>query len=422
LPAPERNSPGEVRAALERLRRGSRALRRQPLHARVQALGRVLERFRARDSVERRQLERELPEATGFTAATVREGLALALAEFSAAALETLVERELGTLGKARLATGFDATAVMLGGGVPTPTLLALATPLLLGSPVLARSSSHDPVTARVFASALAAEAPALAQSLELVAFPSDDNAALHELLAAPCVVAFGSDRTMAALGARLSPTQRFVRHGHRLSVAVLGRAAQSGPAIGEAAAALARDVALWDQQGCLSPVALYVLGVERVPDTLLAALATAFEEAARRWPRGRVSVQASASSAAERDTAELRAAAGKGVRVHAGRDFTLVAEPNAEFRGSPLYRFLRIHPVASAELLIEALEPLGPHLAAVGVKGLAGELDALVPELAALGAARVCSLGTLQGPPLAWCHDQPGVLLPLARLMDIEE
>ena len=421
MPAPERNSPSDVRAALRRLRQSGKALRNQPLHERVQALGRVLERFRARDSAERRQLERELPEATGFGAATVREGLSLALAEFSAAALEAVVEHELGTLGKGRLASGFDATAVVLGGGVPTPALLALATPLLLGSPVLVRSSSHDPVTARVFASALVAEAPALAQSLERVSFPSDDDAALRELLAAPCVVAFGSDETMAMLGARLGPKQRFVRHGHRLSVAVLGRAAQSGPALGEAAAALARDVALWDQQGCLSPVALYALGVERVPDALLAALATAFEEAAQRWPRGRVSVQASAHIAAERDTAELRAAAGADVRIRAGRDFTLVAEPDAELRGSPLHRFLRIHPVTSAEQLLEALGPLGPHLAAVGVAGLAAELDVLAPELASLGAARVCSLGKLQCPPLAWSHDQTGVLLPLARLTDFD-
>jgi hypothetical protein len=388
----------------------------------VQALGRVLERFRSSDSAERRRLERELPEATGFAAATVREGLALALAEFSAATLEALVEHELGTLGKGRLATGFEATAVVLGGGVPTPALLALATPLLLGSPVLARSSSHDPVTARVFASALAAEAPALAGNLELVSFPSDDDAALRELLAAPCVVAFGSDDTMARLGARLATTQRFVRHGHRLSVAVLGQAAHSGHALAQAAAAIARDVALWDQQGCLSPVALYVLGVERVPDALLAALVAAFVEAAQRWPRGRVSAQASAHSVAERDTAELRAAAGGDVRIHAGRDFTLVAEPDAEFRGSPLHRFLRLHPVASAEHLLECLAELGPHLAAVGVAGVDAEVDALAPELAALGAARVCSLGRLQCPPLAWCHDQPGVLLPLARLTDIEE
>src|SRR5262249_59797041 len=94
---------------------------------------------------------------------------------------------------------------------------------VVLGSPVLARTSAHDPVTARAFAEALAEEDAELAAALAVVSFPSDDTGALAELLAAPCVVAFGADETMAAVGARLSPTQRFVAHGHRLSVAVIG-------------------------------------------------------------------------------------------------------------------------------------------------------------------------------------------------------
>jgi hypothetical protein len=385
----------------------------------VRVLGRVLERFRAPDSAERRRLERELPEASGYAVATVREGLARALAPFSAAALEALVERELEALGKRRIASGFETSAVLLGGGVPTPALPALAGPLVLGSPVLARCSSLDPVTARTFAAALVAEDAELGAALELVSFPSDDEDALRELLAAPCVVAFGSDETMAALGARLGPTQRFVCHGHRLSVAVLGEAALAGRALEEAAAALALDVALWDQQGCLSPVALYALGVERVPDVLLEALAVAFREAASRWPRGRMPPEATARFGVERETAELRAAAGADVRVAASPDFVLVAEPDAAFRGTPLHRFLRVYPAPSAEHLLAALAPLGPHLAAVGVAGAAA--PGLERELAALGASRVCPLGVLQAPPLDWCHDQLGVLLPVARLADLE-
>ena len=420
--APERSNPAEVRAALARARAAGVALRRMPLGERTEALGRVLERFRADGSAERRQLEQQLPEATGFAPATVCEGLARALAPLSAAALRGLVERELGALGKGRVASGFEATAVLLGGGVPTPSLLALTMPLLLGSPVVARTSSHDPVTAQCFAAALAAESPTLAAALEQVSFPSDDDAALRAMLAAPCVVAFGSDETMASVSARLSPTQRFVPHGHRLSVAVLGGGALHGPALVQAANGLALDVALWDQSGCLSPLALYVLGVERVPEPLVAALADAFERAAKRWPRGRVSPEARAQLAVERDTAELRAAAGAGVRVHAGREFTLVAEPDATFRGSPLQRFLRLHPVTSAERLLEALAPLGPQLAAVGTAGLGAERGRLELALADLGAARVCPLGTLQAPPLDWCHDHSGVLLPLVRREDVEE
>ena len=416
MPASERSQPSEIRTARERLTQAGGALRGTKLSERTRALGRVLDRLREPDSEQRRRLERELPETTGLAAETVREGLALALSEFSARALDALVAHELGGGDVERLTSGFDVTTVVLGGGVPTPMLLALATPLLLGSPVLARSSAHDPSTARIFASALGAEAPELAGCLALVSFPSDDEAALRELLAAPCVVAYGSDQTMATLAARLAPAQHFVRHGQRLSVAVLGAAAQGGAALTEAAAALARDVALWDQLGCLSPVALYVLGAERVSGALLAELEAAFEAAARRWPRGRVPAEAHASAAAARDTAELRAAAGADVRVRAARDFTLVAEPDAVFRGSPLYRFVRIHPVPNTETLLAALAPLAPHLAAVGVGGLGEEREALEAGLARLGAGRVCPLGRLQAPPLGWSHEGRGVLLPLLR------
>jgi hypothetical protein len=418
---PEPSSAAGVRAARERLLCAGPALRRSSRTERVRVLGRVFERLRAPESPERARLEAELPAATGLTAETVHEGLARALAPFSAAALEALVQRELGALGPGRVAFGFEATAVLLGGGVPTPALPALAGPLLLGSPVLARAPAHDPVTAPAFADALAAEDASLAEALAVVSFPSDDEEAMRELIAAPCVVGFGADETLAAVAARLAPTQRFVRHGHRLSVALLGEAALAGPALAEAADALALDVALWDQRGCLSPVAAWVLGVERVPDAVFDALARAFADAASRWPRGRALPEQAARFAVERDTAELRAAAGAALRVTAAKDYVLVAEPDAGFHGSPLQRFLRLHPAPSPERLLEALAPLAPHLAGVGVAGLGPHAGRLAAALADLGASRICPLGSLQAPPLAWCHDQGGVLLPVARLADVE-
>ena len=81
----------------------------------MDALGRVFERFRDPGSAERRELEAKLPEATGFAAATLREGLDLALAGWTARALRELVEDELGSKGKARIACGFPVTAVLLG-------------------------------------------------------------------------------------------------------------------------------------------------------------------------------------------------------------------------------------------------------------------------------------------------------------------
>ena len=52
---------------------------------------------------------------------------------------------------------------------------------------------------------------------------------------------------------------------------------------------------------------------------------------------------------------------------------------------------------------------------------GKTSNFGALASALAALGASRICPLGTMQAPPLAWCHDGRGVLAPLARFCDRE-
>lgn len=421
MPAPDDSirapRAGTLRAALGELRACGAGQRERSLDTRVVAVGRALERMRDAASAERRALEAGLPEATGFAKETVRAGLDLALEHWTADALAAVVERELGRFEARRRISGFPVTSVLLGGALPTPTLLALAMPLVLGSPVLARVSSHDPVTAACFARALEHEDEQLAAALRIVSFPSGDDDAMAAFLSADCVVAYGSDATMRAVAARTTPRQRLVRHGHRVSLAVLGAAADPD----EAAIAFARDVSLWDQQGCLSPLALYLLGHERVPEALLDRLAAALRDAAGTLPPGRLGPEAAAAFAAERDTARVRAAADGALALREGPGFTLVAERDARFRGSPLHRFVRVHPVPDPDSLLRALAPLAPHLASVGWAGVGAEAAPLARELPALGVSRVSPLGRMQAPPLGWCHDQEGVLLPLARLSDLE-
>ena len=98
-----------------------------------------------------------------------------------------------------------------------------------------------------------------------------------------------------------------------------------------------------------------------------------------------------------------------------------MVAEADSQIRPAPLHRFVRVHPVAGVTGLVEALTPLRHHLASVGVGGFADRRRELVAALTHLGVSRICSLGAMQAPPLSWCHDGRGVLLPLARLSDID-
>jgi hypothetical protein len=418
-------TPAAIHTALEALRKNARALRERSAARTLESLAALLETWRAADSSPRLELERRLPEATGFSAEMVRAGLAHALEPLSGDALARLVESELGGVdaldGRGPvLAEGFETTAVVLAGALPTPTLMALLAPLAMRSGVLAKVSSHDPVTARCLRASLEGIDPALAGCLEIAAFPGADEQRMEALLEADCVMASGSDATIAALAPRVRPPRRAVLRGHRLSLAVVGPLLGGVDEVEACADALALDVALWDQLGCLSPVAVLVTSADQA-DSLAEALAAALEQAEARWPLGRVPAAAAARIAQEREEVEFRAAAGRSVRLLAGVRWSVVREDAPRHRPSPLHRFIRVHPCGEASGILDALRPLGPHLAGVALSGFGRDQEDLAARIGRIGASRICPPGRLQAPPLCWHQDGQGVLLPLARLSDLE-
>jgi len=105
---------------------------------------------------------------------------------------------------------------------------------------------------------------------------------------------------------------------------------------------------------------------------------------------------------------------------VHAGdgTSWTVVAEGDASWRGTPLHRFVRVHPVEGLDALDAALRPVARHLSSVAVAAADDETHrAIGARAAAAGASRVCAPGRMQAPPLDWPHDGRLLLAPLARV-----
>lgn len=419
----------EIEELQEGLSDARNYLLEQPAQKIVDCLARVLDEFRDPQSAARITLCGELPTAAGFSPEATRAGLARGLETWSGAALHQLIERELGALASLDqtspcMVSGFDTTAVVLAGAIPMPTILALLAPLVLRSPVLAKVSAHDPVTPRVFAKTLSAIDPGLGSCVQTVQFASQDREALAAFLTAPCVVASGSDETIQSIANHLRPTQRFVGYGHRVSFAVLGPEATLEKNLARIASGIALDVALWDQLGCLSPSGVYFLNDDLdLADRLANAIAQALRKAEGEWPRGRIASETAAQIAQERAEAEMRSAAGSPVRVYSssGTSWTVIREADTAPRKNPLHRFLRVHPVHDITQLKQVLLPFAPHLAAVALDGFGAQTAAVARLLAELGASRICPPGAMQSPPLAWHHDNRGVLTPLARFTDLE-
>jgi len=368
----------------------------------IDALARAFELWRGADPSWR---ERLASEHRVFSPRMIELGLPAALAGWSAQALADLRARELpGVFAAPRV------TAVWLAGSIPPAAFSAIALPLLAGSSVYAKTSSADPVSARLFAESLRSVDPGVAAAVAIGA----DEKALDE---ADAVVAHGSDETIAEIRQRVRPSRVFVGYGHKLSLAAIG------PGIDPASAAreLAQDVALWDGRGCLSPAWALVHDSPRGRAAEVAhSLAGTLEELDETLPRGALDVAESA------DLLELRARAavreGTRLELAAGPSSWTVVLENSELRPpAGTLRFLSVVPFAELDGLARFCGSLAPHLSCLGHAGFGSGLRRLATLAVEAGASRLCPLGRMQLPPLDWNHDGQGPLRPLVRALDVE-
>lgn len=424
-----------VRAVRGRLMLAGQTLRSIPFEERLTAVARVLDDWTRVDSPWRRELAASLADVTPFSAGTIREGLDSALRAWDPASFVRCAHQELGGAleGGTRRLAPFEWTCVLAGGSIPMPTLLSALLPLVVGSPVLLRETSNDPITAPLLARSLANRDERLARSFASLRFPATDAAAFEVALSAPCVVATGSDETIASIAARLTPRQRFVGYGHRFSIAVVGPGVEhSSDARARIARDIALDVARWDQSGCLSPAVVYFVGLEPASREALAGeISAALGTLAEAMPRGPVPDHARVEIANQRAEARMRVAAGEAM-LFEGPEHTVVLENDPRPRPAPLHRFVRVHAVASTDALVEALRPFAGQLSNVALAGfdvadaaqndrapapgsLASGFDAS-EALSTLGVSRFTTPGRLQTPPVDWPHDGLPLFTPLAR------
>jgi Acyl-CoA reductase (LuxC) len=412
-----------VRAAQGRLAVAGERLARRSLEERLQVVADIVDAWSRADSPWRRELSALLANESPFHRETLGEGLESALRAWDPVRFIACARRELGgelESKRTRLAP-FACTSVLAGGSIPMPTLLSGLLPLVLGSPVLLRETSRDPVTGPLLARSIAHRDAELGECLEVVRFPVEDDAAMEAFLSSPCVVATGSDATISAVSSKLEASQRFVAYGHRFSIAVLGpETTESEATLVSAAEGLARDVARWDQLGCLSPVVVYLVGIAPSARALIAArIAQALGALSASMPRGNHPPDILAAHATERSEARMRAAMDEHVTLIEGSDFTVALESDVRPRPAPLARFLRLSPVESANALEGKLAVFAPHLSNAAVAGFeASETENISRLLTQLGVSRICPPGLLQTPPIDWPHDGMPLFVPMARFV----
>jgi hypothetical protein len=277
-----------------------------------------------------------------------------------------------------------------------------------LGAAQWSRPASREPLFAACIAASLSTLAPVLADTLAVLWWPREDvHVAACVLSRAEVVTAHGDDASVEAvrrLAAQHAPAARFVGYGARWSAVVVSRASQTP----ETARAVARDVALFDQQGCLSPSVILAEHSDAL-ETWCASLAGALRDLEEVLPRGTPSPTARAGLRAWRESMRLRRALGEVREMweSAGSTAWCVALMAAcRVEDVPLDRHLVVVPFAEVSEIRAALAERLPKL-----QGLAAALEGWTDEkrselVALLAPTRVARAGSLQLAPPDWPQD----------------
>jgi hypothetical protein len=427
LPPEATLSPAMIREACQTLKRNrTNYLAHRSTQDLVQSLSKVASHWLEPNYPFRKLALEQSPAATGFSPPVLASGLDYFFKELTPEKLGALLEQDLShsqrldtfvasnaeqRTKRAALGTAPELTVHFTAGNLPVPALLSITLGILVRSAQLIKCATGTAFLPRLFAHSLYEAEPKLGACLEVAEWPGGSEAVEDVLFEeADCFTVTGSDKTLGKIRSRLPTRVRFLGYGERISFAFVSNEVLAGIEQRKVVENSANDVVAWDQLGCLSPHVIYVQTGGTVPPELFAGLLA--QELARREetePRGKLPVETAAAISSRRAIYEMRAAHSPDTRLWSSKDstaWTVVFEADPRFQLSCLHRFIYVKSVEDLNQALQAAESVRSKVSTVGVAAPQRSMPDLATQLARWGATRVCTVGRMQNPSLAWRHD----------------
>jgi acyl-CoA reductase-like NAD-dependent aldehyde dehydrogenase len=358
------------------------------------ALASAFERWRDRRLPERRAALARIAEQFGWSAELLSESVDALIAPFSRDALAAFAAQ----CAPRRRVGGFIMPA-----NVPGAGMHELAAALISGAAAIVKASHREPHFFAAFAQTVRDCDPEVGERLEVVAFGRERDD-LTASLKRGCnfIVALGEDASIRTI----SGAARMFGFGSRASGAMISLIAPANvPAL---AAAVARDVTLFEQQGCLSPHHVFVEDPgESEARGFAQALTDALETLAAKLPPAKLSFGAAAAIRRTRESARWRKLGGRDVDLWEGgaMRWTVVFDAAARFAVSPGFRTVTVTPVRDRADFESRLAPISGRLEGFAIAVAAQDRARWLEVLAHAGVSYVCDPGRMQSPPMPWPH-----------------
>lgn len=276
----------------------------------------------------------------------------------------------------------------------------------------------REDLLARAFFETLAEEREEFGVAARAAAWNSADAAA-PDLRTFDVVAAYGGEDALASIRSSLHAQARFIGYGPRASAGYITRESLASPkSIAAIAEGAARDLVLYESEGCLS---LHVLFVEnggtQTPLQFAQIFARAVEAASVEFPPGSAEPALRAQLSHLRNVGAFRAAGGRGaVFANDAAEYLLEYDPPRDEAPHFLPRTLGIIPVDGPQ---DALTYVRAHRLPLEGFAISGDRPDAVQAALEAGAVRLARFGELQNPTLAGGHGGRPRIAEFVRWID---
>ncbi|USS91761.1 acyl-CoA reductase [Fructobacillus americanaquae] len=387
---------------------------------------------------ERQLALKLLPIITGYSEETINLEIRRYMRLFRAKELRRFLNTELANpaildafqpqaSGSLTKAYGPQTSFHVFSGNIPGLQVWSLVMTLLVKSARFGKTSFAEPLFPVLFGQSLLAVEPRLAGCLAIFPWKGGSKKSVEKAAAAgtEATIAYGSDQSVKNVQTLVPAGHLFLHFGYKISFALVGQEALATDRYQGTVNRAGADVAIYDQQSCLSPQCIFVeRGGSLSPKDFASALAADLASRQQRWPRADLDDQQATAINRLRAQFQLEAIADHSLTVYSSpqkTDWTVVYHDQPIFISSPLNRF--VHVVAVDNLLTVPiyLRPYQQYLQTAGIAVAPKRLLPITDTLGQAGLCRITALGEMTRARPGWHHDGRFNILDLLRFTDIE-